>query len=145
MGKGGNLGAGFDTRPEDINRNGRPPLPEELKIKTIDNKKRLFETYEKWTFIPWEEFQETVRTLKDHPERLKLTTLDVYVIRLLSKGMSQGDGRIEYLLNRMYGTPKQSIEHSGSFNPIEIDTAGKSEEELKKMYFNLVNNGMETK
>jgi hypothetical protein len=113
-------------RPNDINRKGQPKIPQELKVKTIENRKRLVEIYEKWTYCDFTEFQYSFKQLSiittkiNRNEELsteekefidKFTTLDVYVIKLLGKGIGQGDGRIEYLFNRIYGRPKEEIHH----------------------------------
>lgn len=141
---GGCTGKGFDVHPENINRRGRDLMPDELKKKTMENKEKLLSTYQYWTFIDNEEFMEVLRLISTKPadmdeekkaklKKLNLSTLDVYVIRLLSKGMAQGDGRIDVLLNRVYGKSEETHTVKGSLGIGERLTADEREAKIKEL------------
>jgi hypothetical protein len=86
------IGKGFDKRPENINRKGRPKMPD---------------------------LREAVAKILAE-EKDGRTALDAVLAALRLKAV-KGDVRAaQELLDRAYGKPKQSIDHSSGGEKIEI-------------------------
>ena len=105
-------GKGFDKRPENINRKGRP------KYKLVSS---VIEAFEKEGLKPVtpEQIKTVYETLLNcTQERLAELIKDLSIpilIRIVGKEMLSGKGfeTIEKMITRAQGNPQQSVKHSG--------------------------------
>jgi len=109
------------------NPKGRPKLSFDHEMSRHLTKLKIESLISKYMDVPTEE----LKAILKNPGALP--SLEVYLVSVMAKGMTQGDvTRLEFLFNRSVGkvAEKQQVEHSGSI--IDTKTVTKTLEKIFK-------------
>lgn len=117
---------GFEARPQDINRKGRPRESITFRKLKKYTKEEIMDAFWKVSTMTRDDI---IKFQND-----KSTTL---LEQALLKRIIKGD--VEVIINRLMGFPKQSVEMHTTSLTGELDTKGMTEEQKKKLYFKMVN------
>jgi hypothetical protein len=118
-------GPGVKFKPgHDIVSPGRPPIPEDVKEAKALNQVTVVRIFNELNHM-------TADELKERASDPKTTIFEHLVIAVLKKGVQMGDpNRAEFILNRIIGKPKESLEIT--VNPYTSKSVEELEEELER-------------
>jgi hypothetical protein len=100
---------GRDLKPgETANPNGRPKVPEDIKQLRQLNKDELLKILNKYVYL-------TKSDLKDALQKEDTPAVEMMVGTIILKAIQSGDhSRLTFILDRLIGPNKQSLEIQGS-------------------------------
>lgn len=116
------IGKGFESRPGDINKEGRPKgsqnratIAKKVLSMTINTPKDILDAFK-----------------EDYPDLpLKITIEEAMTLAIAKKALKKGDYlRYKSIMDSAYGAPKQEVEHSGDVE-IGFDIGKISDKDLE--------------
>ena len=127
MAKGKKTGGRDIKKGERLNPNGRPRMPEYMKAAKKLNKIKFEEILNKYINC-------TIDDLQMHLKDKNTPALDLIVIKVLLEGIKRGDEkRLGFVLDRLIGKVKDSIEITADINMDEEKTLEEISERRKQL------------